>query len=68
MLNEQQKYDSGILRNLGFALLTPISSILFQGIVFKKDIFEGNIIVGIIVCVIGCALLYWGRMIIKEKK
>ena len=68
MITEQQKYDSGILRNLGFAFLAPIGSILFQGIVFKKDIFEGNLTVGIIVCVIGCILLYWGRIMIKEKK
>ena len=68
MTTEEQKYDSNILKSIGFAFLTPIGSILFQGIVFKKDIFEGNLTVGIIVCVIGCILLYLGRNAVKEKK
>lgn len=68
VVSEQQKYDSGVLRNLGFALLTPFGSILFQGIVFKKDIYEGNLTVGIMVCIIGCIMLYLGREAIKEKK
>ena len=68
MTNELQKYDSGILRNLGFALLTPVSSIIFQGIVFKKPIWESNLLIGIIICVLGCILLYLGREVLKEKK
>ena len=67
VITEEQKYDSGIFRNIGFAFLAPIGSILFQGIVFKKDIFEGNLIVGIIVCVVGCFLLYLGRIAVREK-
>ena len=68
VITEEQKYDSGILKNVGFALLTPLGSILFQGIVFKKNIFEGNLALGIIVCVVGCVLLYLGRNAVKEKK
>lgn len=67
MVNEQQKYDSGILRNLGFALLTPLGSIIFQGIVVKKPIWEGNILIGIIICILGCILLYLGREFLKRK-
>ena len=68
MVSEQQEYDSSIFKNIGFAFLAPLGSILFQGIVFKKDIFEGNLTVGIIVCVIGCIMLYLGRHAVKEKK
>lgn len=67
MITEQQKYDSGILRNLGFAFLAPFGSIIFQGIVFKKAIWEGNLFIAIIVCVIGCILLYLGRVVLKDK-
>ncbi len=67
MVSEQQKYDSTIFKNIGLAFLAPIGSILFQGIVFKKDIFEGDLNVGIIVCVIGCFLLYLGRIAVKER-
>ena len=67
MTTEQQKYDSGMLRNLGFAFLTPVGSIIFQGIVFNKNIYDTNLPIGIIVCVIGGILLYLGRYIIREK-
>ena len=67
MITEEQKYDSNILRNVGFALLAPIGSILFQGIVFNKNVFESHFTVGIIVCVIGILLIYSGRQILKEK-
>ena len=68
MTTEQQKYDSGTLRNLGFAFLAPLGSIMFQAIVFKKNLLDGNLIMGIIVCVGGCLLLYLGRVFIREKK
>lgn len=68
MITEEQKYDSNILKSIGFASLTPLGSILFQGIIFKKDIFDGNLTLGIIVCVIGCISLYLGRNAVKEKK
>ena len=67
MVSEEQKYDSNALKNLAFALLAPLGSIIFQGIVFKKDIFDSNLIVSIIICVLGLILLYIGRCILKEK-
>ena len=67
MLTEQQKYDSGVLRNFGFAFFTPVGSILFQGIVFNKNIYAGNLIVGIIIGIVGLFLLYLGRGAIREK-
>ena len=68
MVSEQQKYDSGMLRNLGFAFLAPIGSIIFQAIVFRKSFLEGNLFFGIIVCVVGVILLYLGRFVLEEKK
>jgi hypothetical protein len=68
MVTELQKYDSGILRNLGFAFLAPVGSIAFQGIVFNKNIFNSQLFTSIIVCIIGCILLYLGRHPIQERK
>lgn len=67
MVTEQQKYDSGVLRNLGFAFLAPLGSIAFQFIVLKKHPLEGDLFLGIIVCIVGCIFLYLGRVVIKEK-
>ena len=67
MTTEQQKYDSGLLRNLGFAFLAPLGSIAFQVIVFKKDFFDFNLLLGIIVSIVGAILIYLGRFIIKER-
>ena len=67
MVTEEQKYDSGVLRNLGFAFLAPLGSIIFQTIVFKKHLLEGNFFMSIMVGVIGCILLYLGKTMIKEK-
>lgn len=36
MATEKQKYISGVWRNVGFALLTPTASIIFQWLVFQK--------------------------------
>jgi len=68
MVTELQKYDSSIFKNLGLAFLTPIGSIVFQIIVFKKSFLDSNLTMGIIVCGIGCLLLYLGRIFIREKK
>lgn len=68
MITEQQKYDSGILKNIGFTFLAPLGSIIFQVIVFKKHFLESNVFMGIIVGVMGCILIYLGRNSVKEKK
>ena len=68
MITEEQKYDSSVFRNIGFAFLTPIGSIAFQAIVLKKPFLESNYIIGIIVLVIGSILIFLGRVAIKEKK
>ncbi len=68
MSTEQQKYDSGLLRNLGFAFLAPLGSIAFQVIVSKKDFSDFNLFLGIIVSIVGAILIYLGRFVIKERK
>ncbi len=69
MINEEQKYYSGVLRNIGFAFLAPFGSIIFQSIVFKKNVLlESDLIVGIIISVIGVLLIYFGAIPIKEKR
>lgn len=65
MTTEVQKYDSSILKSIGFAFLAPVGSILFQGIVFKKHIIDSSLTISIIVCVIG--LVFIGRCVLKEK-
>ena len=68
MTTEQQKYDSGLLRNLGFAFLAPLGSIAFQVIVLKKDFSDFNLFLGIMVSIVGAILIYLGRFVIKERK
>ena len=68
MITEEQKYDSSTLKNIGFAFLAPLGSIAFQVIVFKKDFFDFNLFLGIIVSIVGAALIYLGRFVIKERK
>ncbi|MBI3591211.1 MAG: hypothetical protein HY094_07555 [Candidatus Melainabacteria bacterium] len=67
MITEEQKYDSSIFRNIGFAFLAPLGSIAFQKIVSNKSISGTSLIMGIIVCVLGLILLYSGRFVLKEK-
>lgn len=69
MITEEQRYYSGVLRNIGFAFLAPFGSIIFQSIVFKKNaLLESNLIVGIIVSMIGVLLIYFGTLPIKDKR
>lgn len=68
MITEQQRYDSSILKSLGFAFLTPLGSIIFQEIVFNKSFLESNYVLGIIVLVVGSILIFLGRLQLMEKK
>ena len=68
MITEEQKYFSGILKNLGFAFFTPIGSIMFQTIVFKKSPLEGYVFWAMLISLIGCLFFYLGYIPIKEKK
>ena len=67
MVSEEQKYDSSVFKNIGFAFLAPIGSIVFQAVVFKKSFWDSYIIWGIMLSVIGFILIYLGRMSVKGK-
>lgn len=42
MITEDKKYISSVLKNLGFAFLTPLGSVTFQYLVLKKSFFSGH--------------------------
>lgn len=66
MISERQKYISGILRNLGFALLTPAGSIVFQQMVFQKALFN-YFKEAVIVFLLGWVFMIGGFVTLKEK-
>ena len=68
MITEGQKYISGIYKNLGFALLTPIGSIIFQALLFNKPFLALNIIICALISVVSWLLFYVGYNYIKERK
>lgn len=68
MITEAQKYFSGILKNLGFAFLAPLGSIIFQVIVFKKSLLDGYFFWAMVISLLGCLFFYFGYIPIREKK
>lgn len=68
MISEQQKYNSGILRNVGFALLTPVGSIVFQWIMLKKSLLFEHSIYAVISFMLGWLLIFAGNIVLMEKK
>ena len=68
MINERQKYNSGVLRNIGFTLLAPAGSMVFQWIVLKKSLFFGHSIYAVISFVLGWLLIFAGNVVLREKK
>jgi|GEM_PF-2136094 len=67
MVNEVQKYYSGVLKNVGFAFHAPLASIVFQLIVFGKELIVKNFVMGIIFTGLGFLFIYLGSLPIKEK-
>ena len=68
MITEEQKYFSGIFKNLGFAALAPIGSIIFQTVVFRKDLFNvGYFYFAVIISIASWLFFYLGYIYIKEK-
>ena len=66
MVTEKQKYVSTSLRTSGFALLTPFASIIFQWVVFKKELFLGNFNSAIILLALGLIFIASGYLVLKE--
>ena len=67
MATEKQKYISVSLRTGGFALFAPLGSIVFQWVVFKKDLFLGNFNAAVIIFLLGLIVMAIGYLILKEK-
>ena len=68
MISEKQKYVSGVLRNIGFGLLVPLSSIIFQWIVFRKSLFFGHSLTAVILFILAWLFIAIGYMVLEEKK
>ena len=66
MVTEKQKYLSGVYRNIGFALLAPLGSILFQWFAFEKSPYFGHFVPAVIVSVLGILLIATGYKILRE--
>lgn len=68
MISEQQKYISSGFRNIGFALLTPFGSILFQWLVSREGAYFEHFWHSVISLLIGFLILYVGYEYLGEKK
>ena len=66
MITEQQKYTSSLLKNIGFALLTPCGSVAFQWIVFRKSLFLGHSLYAMIAFILAWILIGWGYLELEE--
>ena len=67
MISEKQKYISGFLKNIGFALFIPAASIVFQWIVFKKSLFLGHSLYAVISFTLAWTFIAGGYLALKEK-
>lgn len=67
MISEQQKYFSGVLRNLGFAMLTPFGSIIFQWVVFEKGAYFEHFAHSVLIFLIGWVFIIGGYIWVREK-
>ena len=68
MVSEKRKYISGVLRNIGFALLVPMSSIVFQWIVFRKNLLFGHFSYAVILFTLAWVFIAAGYVVLMEKK
>lgn len=67
MISEKQKYISGVWRNVGFALLTPSATIVFQRLVFEKNTAFNNFVITVIPFLLGWMFIAYGYILLKEK-
>ena len=68
MVTEQQKYMSGIFRNVGFATLAPIGSMIFQYLLFEKIFSFDKVLICATISMLSYFLFFLGYNEIKEKK
>lgn len=68
MITEQQKYMSGIFRNVAFATLAPIASMIFQYLVFDKIFSLDKVLICLTISSLSYFLFFLSYNEIKEKK
>ena len=68
MITEQQKYISSGFKNVGFALLTPFASVIFQWIISPKGAYFEHFWYAVISLILGIISIYIGYKFIEEKK
>ena len=67
MISEQQKYFSGVLRTVGFALLAPASTLVFQWFILKEGAFFEHFFHAVIPFLLGWLVIFYGYIILKER-
>jgi len=67
MVSERQKYLSAFLKNIGYALFTPMASIIFQWLAFNRSLFTGHLYSSSTLFLTGWIFIIYGYIILKEK-
>ena len=68
MITEDKKYVSGILRNVGFAFLSPVGGMAFQYLLFETKFTIINVLVCIVLALVGWIFFYMGYNNLKRQK
>ena len=68
MITEQQKYVSSGFRNIGFALLTPFGSILFQWIASKGGAYFEHFWFSVLSLLLGALFMIIGYKFLEDEK
>ena len=68
MITEQQKYLSSGFKNVGFALLAPFGSILFQWIASKSGAYFEHFWFSMLSLLLGALFMIIGYKFLEEKR
>lgn len=68
VITEQKKYLSNVFRNIGFALVAPCGSILFQWIVSKNGAYFAHFLFSALSFFLGIVFMVIGYNFLEEKK
>ncbi len=68
MITEEQKYISGIYRNIGFAFLSPVGALIFQYLISEKSFSVIRFLLCGLISAISWIFFYLGYNKVKERK
>ena len=68
MVTEEQKYISGILKNIEFAFLSPVGAMAFQFLVFDKHFTPLKLSLCLVVSATSWTFFHVGYNYVREKK